>query len=594
MIVKNEEVYLSKCIESVQHIVDEIIIVDTGSTDQTIAIAKKYGAKIFHFQWVNDFSKARNFAIEQATSTWLLLLDGDEVLDAKSKDTLIQFINTTTLDGCHFIMHNYIGKEPHSQFTIHYPLRLIRNNHNYRFKGAIHEQLTSLNGTLSSERFSVEDILVHHYGYVDSTLLEKDKRSRNIPILLKQLETDPHNAFHLFNLGNEYLCLGEIHKAIETYEHAREYAIPTQAATPYLYHRLIISLITIKNYTHALEIAEAALILYPMCTDMHYAKAIVHYHLHHYTLAIDCLNKCIELGDPHISLKFTEGCGTYLPYLLLGEIYNVLEDYKKALNAYTHAINVNPSLFNCLYTIGDILNKLYTDKHLVTQYLQKYFSNLEYGPNLIVFIDILLTQQLYQNAEPFLNRLDTISNDSVDKYYLWGKYYFYNKQYTQAYECFQNLSQKPLVSTTLPNIYSQSMLFLFIIDSLDNKKTIDYYLPFIKFLNTPILEHVLLQFHSLYSKEETVYFQTNIDTQEYLNCIIDYLDKLLKVHEFDFFEKSLYIFNYIDSKEVLIELSKLYSTHGLDKMVVNTILQSIKELNTITKESAYILYKHLN
>ena len=75
MIVKNEENYLGGCLESVKDIVDDIVIVDTGSTDKTIEIAEKYGAKIFHFEWVNDFSAARNFALAKSTGDWILYLD---------------------------------------------------------------------------------------------------------------------------------------------------------------------------------------------------------------------------------------------------------------------------------------------------------------------------------------------------------------------------------------------------------------------------------------------------------------------------------------------------------------------------------------
>ncbi|MBK7632424.1 MAG: glycosyltransferase family 2 protein [Ignavibacteriales bacterium] len=78
MIVKNEERHLARCLSSVKDVVDEIVIVDTGSTDNTIEIAESFNAKIFHFDWVNDFSAARNFALTKCIGNWILYLDADE------------------------------------------------------------------------------------------------------------------------------------------------------------------------------------------------------------------------------------------------------------------------------------------------------------------------------------------------------------------------------------------------------------------------------------------------------------------------------------------------------------------------------------
>jgi len=80
MIVKNEEANLRDCLESVKDVVDEIVLVDTGSTDKTIRIAEEFGAKIYRFNWINDFSAARNFALKQSTGDWILYLDADEGL----------------------------------------------------------------------------------------------------------------------------------------------------------------------------------------------------------------------------------------------------------------------------------------------------------------------------------------------------------------------------------------------------------------------------------------------------------------------------------------------------------------------------------
>ena len=118
MIVKNEEKYIAKSIDSVKDIVNEIVIIDTGSTDSTLDILKNYNVKLYNYKWENDFASARNFAINKIKSDWILFLDADEILDEASKDNLINYVNTTKLDGCHFIVYNYRSENQNDFITI--------------------------------------------------------------------------------------------------------------------------------------------------------------------------------------------------------------------------------------------------------------------------------------------------------------------------------------------------------------------------------------------------------------------------------------------------------------------------------------------
>ena len=99
MITKNEENNLSRCLDCIKEFVDEIIIVDTGSTDKTVEIAKSYGAHIYHYDWNNDFSKARNVSLQKATKDWILVLDADEVLPYEEGLKLKNIINTSVNEG---------------------------------------------------------------------------------------------------------------------------------------------------------------------------------------------------------------------------------------------------------------------------------------------------------------------------------------------------------------------------------------------------------------------------------------------------------------------------------------------------------------
>ena len=107
MIAKNEEKYLEQCLNSVKGLADEIIIVDTGSTDRTKEIAKKFSAKIFDFKWIDDFSAARNESLKHAAKDWILVLDADEMIDKEAVKAIKDFIKNNEYDAFSFIQKNY-------------------------------------------------------------------------------------------------------------------------------------------------------------------------------------------------------------------------------------------------------------------------------------------------------------------------------------------------------------------------------------------------------------------------------------------------------------------------------------------------------
>lgn len=362
MIVKNEDKYLEQCIESVKDIVDEIIIVDTGSTDRTIEIANKFSAKVYNYKWKDDFSKARNFAISKVTSEWILLLDADEEVRSGECEKIIDFINRTSFDGCHFNVYNYTGDGNKANYSVHNAFRLLRNDRKYKFKGEIHEQIVRCDGKEVGGAFTISDIIINHYGYLDSVINEKKKRDRNVPLILKQLEKEPKNAFYLFNLGNEYLAKQDIEKALETYNNAMNYVDRQQPYAPHLMYRRLTCFIQLKKYEEAIVAANEALMIYVDCTDIEYCKGIVYFEWNKPTLAIDSFNKCIDMGEPPAYIKFINDCGDFRPYLSLGELYFSLGDYDKAIDNYNKALNINKSAYYILYKIGEVLKKQYKDK----------------------------------------------------------------------------------------------------------------------------------------------------------------------------------------------------------------------------------------
>ena len=170
MIVKDEEEMLPGCLEPLRGVVDEMIVVDTGSTDRTVEIAESFGAKVVHFPWNGSFADARNVSIDNATGDWIMYLDADEHLEDEDAPRLRDLLGRTWREGFYLVETNYTGGEDTGSATTHLALRLWRNRPEYRFEGRIHEQKTHTMPMYLPERFETTTIRVRHYGYLNQRI----------------------------------------------------------------------------------------------------------------------------------------------------------------------------------------------------------------------------------------------------------------------------------------------------------------------------------------------------------------------------------------------------------------------------------------
>lgn len=207
MIVKDEEDFLSQCLQSVEGVVDEIVMVDTGSSDSTLEIARSFKAKVFQHEWKEDFSDARNVSLKHATSDWILFLDADELLDPKSVQMLPGVLHHTEHFGFFFCIYNV--KENGFVSGRHYTVRLFRNQEGIRFVGRIHEHIL-LMGTLAYPGMSI-----YHFGYDLDPETMKMKKERNARMLKQALAIGGEDPVLRYHLAGTHLMLGEYEKAIE-------------------------------------------------------------------------------------------------------------------------------------------------------------------------------------------------------------------------------------------------------------------------------------------------------------------------------------------------------------------------------------------
>lgn len=253
MIIKNEEKYLSECLESVKNVVDEIIIVDTGSTDNSIDIAKNYGAKIFQFEWVNDFSAARNFSIEQATGDWILYLDADERLDYSSLTELKRLTSSKQKIAYNCIIRNIDSTYGHDNSN-RYP-RLFPNNEGIKFSGRVHEQISS---SLNEKGIELKNssILIIHIGYNISLEEKRKKAERNLALLIQEYSVNklPYIAYQL---GLTYQILNDNDNAINYLKLAGENVKLERSIRAICYTQMSF----ILHQTHKVQEAEKNILL---------------------------------------------------------------------------------------------------------------------------------------------------------------------------------------------------------------------------------------------------------------------------------------------------------------------------------------------
>ena len=219
MIVRNEGATIARCLRSARDFVDEMILLDTGSTDDTVAIASGLGAKVMHWAWRDDFAAARNEALAQSQADWNLILDGDEWI-AGDGAILRQAIQAQAVEGC-FVGRLPVKSQleasdgdggiaaPPACFTSWLPRLLPRG---VRYEGRIHEQPQS---DLPRRDLQVE---IGHDGYLPEQKLRK--KGRNRQLLLLALAEDPENAYLNYHLGKDYDVYNEFSEAIPCYERA--------------------------------------------------------------------------------------------------------------------------------------------------------------------------------------------------------------------------------------------------------------------------------------------------------------------------------------------------------------------------------------
>ncbi len=288
MIVKNEEKHIARVLENTHIFADEIIVLDTGSTDRTIEIAIEFGATIQHFQWCQDFAKARNASLSYCTKDFILWLDADDLLtldDAiRIKKLLLEDIKWDILYLPYY--YNYNPDNPGHGKRKKTP-RIFRNNIGITWKSPIHEYLIYPSTANKKDR-TINDIVIYHYPLRESHA----NALRNLDIMHKAA-TDPDNlgsSYHFWHIAKEYSGLGNQRLAIKYYKLALQQGyLDNPLVRARQYYGLGRQYKRMQEYPSAIEAHALSAINYPHWREPFVAIAECYYELADYKIALTYL-----------------------------------------------------------------------------------------------------------------------------------------------------------------------------------------------------------------------------------------------------------------------------------------------------------------
>lgn len=354
MIVRDEQEMLPRCLTAVADVVDEIVIVDTGSVDSTVEIARSFGARVIEQEWTGSFAEARNVSFDAATGDWLMYLDADEVL-VREDAPLLRLVSSRTWREAFYLSEtNYTGDLDDGTAVTHNALRIFRNRPEYRFEGRLHEQIANRLPGYLPERMEYTSIRIEHYGYLGVVRDSREKSRRNIELLRMQQAEGQSSPFLHYNLGSEYAAAGDPQAALREFE--ASWSLIQQSSdcdryefAPALVNRMVKAQRACGLQQAAISRADDGLERFPGFTDLVLEQAFANADLGRTQQACELYERCIEMGDAPRHYTATVGAGSYLPKIYLAELRQAEGDVQQAIALLEQCLTEHPEF------IGSVL-----------------------------------------------------------------------------------------------------------------------------------------------------------------------------------------------------------------------------------------------
>jgi glycosyltransferase involved in cell wall biosynthesis len=377
MIVKNEEVFLDQCLKSVKDFVDEIVIVDTGSTDGTVEIARKYTDKVYFHPWEGSFSQARNQALAYASGDWVFQIDGDEELVQGSGEKLREAArNAGDADAFHV---NIISIYSNGAKTARHNFeRLFRNNGVIHYEGIVHNRVE---GPAKIKESKIE---LMHYGYNVDEKKAQEKFIRTSELLKKQIVENPEDPMPHHYLGVSFLSRGMNVEAAKESVIAIDLAEKKNDNHPlYLWarHNAAIAFFRMGDLDKAAEYSREALRKYPDHLDSFYTLTMVAGERGQWKDVLSLGAKFLELrnifeNNPEKAGIVINATMSEAPsvHLLIGHAWNALGEISKMEEEYQLAADLSDERWQAWWNAGTFHLDRTGDLGLAKRYLKTALS----------------------------------------------------------------------------------------------------------------------------------------------------------------------------------------------------------------------------
>jgi tetratricopeptide (TPR) repeat protein len=364
MIVRDEEKMLGQCLKSVRELAEEIIVLDTGSEDNTVSVAKNFGAKVFHFTWRNDFSAARNKALEYCTHDWVFQIDADEILLKAS----VPFLNKAMSDPWTLVFFVNIDNGPAYCNRFYRSGRLFRNHPDIRYSRTYHETIQrSVDDMIAAEkRWRIvyeEKIVLRHYGYDEVCMRERDKLYRELRSIESYLENNPDDQPMAIRLAELYNSCGRHDEAIAVCSTV----IATDPRHAAAYHILGMAYYQRGRPVDAMTHFKKGLSFDPNLPWIHYHLGSVYSDQGQFDEAIAHLREAIRL-EPDLAKA----------HISLGVVYHNKGMLDKAVKHYHLALGIDPGDWEAHFNLGILFRR----RGMLDEAIGEYRKALSANPQL--------------------------------------------------------------------------------------------------------------------------------------------------------------------------------------------------------------------
>lgn len=510
---KNEEKNIKKCIDSFKDIVHEIIVVDTGSTDKTVEIAKKCGAKVYYYEWNNDFASARNVALDHASGDWIIYMDADEYFYNNTSKNIPNLLSQIRKDVdsllCELI--NIDNSDKKEKSTAHV-IRIFRNNPQIRFNYKIHEMVMNNGKCMRSAIVSRDLLLIYHTGYSSEIVLSKFER--NLALLKEEEQSGKCRDMTYFYIGDCYHAVKQYTKAIEYMRKYISTGHRNMGSNMKPYSVIIESMIYLGyKYKDIMREIDAAIKKFPKHPLLYNHKAVVENSNNKFDSALKLFHKTLELQAVYddVETNFIEG-NLFNIYYNMGCLYEYKNNYNNAMEYYLKSL------------------KEKKDYQAAFEKLMRIIKN-ENAEDIIFLIKTVYNENEETDVSFLIKELEKLKVGRVLMYYtnIWFKKFkkedssivftfLCNGNYEESYKYFSKLYFED---------WSYTYALFSVISALlsKNRKNIDQIVDYVK----PSFRRFIL----CYTEREDVEF-TSSDKDDYLKILKEFLllgldDKILKI-----------------------------------------------------------------